>query len=400
MTLEQFPSSLAHKKLQHKIDHPRDLLQSIPSVPLAKSSRDAKSVQLRSRNIDLRSSTEGIVFFNGQDSSSVNFKYSFDGSTFQQTGPISPATYARIGTTPFATAFLYIQVLDSSGTVITSLDIFSGDVSVVFLTGNEIFYYSKTYPFWSKLMFANLNSDTSIYWYLFVNGTYFGNFSTAVSSNVNTYVQSIYTSYDASATETSLFTNIAYKLCTDLTAVTCQSYTSPSLGPIPAQEYVWVVFTGSTQQQFTVYTPSYYVTPRTMNTYYNISNNVGYSGASQLVFEALDQSFSPTDLEQYQTENGISYHGVTYDINGHVNDYACLQNCTEANLDVQVITSISQYPTETTFYYDIDPFFGWLDYQVSSLSPPLVQSISYGAAESDLTPSLISSFNTEALKVC
>ena len=143
------------------------------------------------------------------------------------------------------------------------------------------------------------------------------------------------------------------------------------------------------------------VTPSFLNSVYHITSNIGYSSASQLVYESLSQYFSPSDLTAFQNLNGIPAHGVTYDINGHSSDSACVSDfnsCREGNLDVQVITSISQYPTTTTYYYT-DEFTTWMQYMADLLNPPLVQSASYGADDVDVPSSYFFAFNIEAVKV-
>lgn len=143
------------------------------------------------------------------------------------------------------------------------------------------------------------------------------------------------------------------------------------------------------------------VTPSLFNSVYKISSNIGYASASQLVYESLNQYYSPSDLTTYQNLYGIPVHGVTYDINGHSSDSVCVfysSSCDEANLDVQVLTSISQYPTTTTYYYT-DDFSTWVQYMADLANPPLVQSASYGATDSDVPASYFLSFNMEAVKV-
>ena len=143
------------------------------------------------------------------------------------------------------------------------------------------------------------------------------------------------------------------------------------------------------------------VTPSLLNSVYKISSNIGFASASQLVYESLSQYYSPSDLSDFQIIHGIQVHGVTYDVNGHASDSVCQANpdsCGEANLDIQVMTAISQYPTTTTYYYT-DDFLPWIQYMADLTNPPLVQSVSYGEPDADVPSSYVLSFNIEAVKV-
>lgn len=84
---------------------------------------------------------------------------------------------------------------------------------------------------------------------------------------------------------------------------------------------------------------------------------------------------------------------------------ANIDNCAEANLDVQYLMGISQV-SPTTFYHwnsTTDPWVGFLvnlaSRRGSSSTTPTVISISYGAVESQISTAYLHSFNIEALKL-
>lgn len=81
-----------------------------------------------------------------------------------------------------------------------------------------------------------------------------------------------------------------------------------------------------------------YVTPALLNQYYKISSNAGFSGASQGVYEGLQQDYSPHDLATFQSTFGIASDPIANDVGGYDTDEPCVSNsnnCGEANLDVQ-----------------------------------------------------------------
>ena len=91
---------------------------------------------------------------------------------------------------------------------------------------------------------------------------------------------------------------------------------------------------------------------------------------------------------------------------GHVSDNACqnsLNDCAEANLDVQYLMAVCQ-STPTNYYYwnsTTDYWEGFLidlSNRVTSATP-LVVSISYGSREYYFSTSYLRSFNIEALKL-
>jgi tripeptidyl-peptidase-1 len=149
--------------------------------------------------------------------------------------------------------------------------------------------------------------------------------------------------------------------------------------------------------------PSDSITPALLNSYYDITSNIGNSLASQSLFESLGQYYSEADLTLFEKNYGIPQQSVAYDIGGYESDSECVDNpnnCAEANLDVQYIIAVSQV-TPTTYWYEdsTDSFLAWIKAVASTENPPLVHSMSYGSIETELPASIANSFNTEAKKL-
>jgi len=145
------------------------------------------------------------------------------------------------------------------------------------------------------------------------------------------------------------------------------------------------------------------ITPALLNSYYEITSNVGNSLASQSVFESLGQYYSEADLAQFQGTFELPAQTVSVDIGGYESDSQCVSdpnNCGEANLDVQYMIAVSQV-TPTTYWYEsaVDSFLAWIKAVSSAENPPIVNSISYGAIEPELPLSVVNAFNTEAMKL-
>lgn len=342
-----------------------------------------------------------------------NVKYQLDSQT-----PVVVGTSGYGSTVltepPFGTRYISLTIsLASNNQEILSITTYASLISVFFIysIGNNkvaLDFWSKTDAFGSGLVVVNLyqftNSATADYQELSISNL--PNLLSGQSSIVldsNNVAQYVAFSPTADATETAAFTSGSFNLCT-IGGTNCVHFSSLSVGSLSAQEDVWVVLLPVAPLAFVVYTPSPIVSPAFFNHQYNIASNLGHASASQLVYESLGQYFSPADLAQYQSENSIPAHGVTYDVNGYSSDIACRispNDCGEANLDVQLLTAISQYPSPTTYYYDNgkDFLLQWIQSMAEIADPPLVQSVSYGAPESTLSASYILSFNIEAVKV-
>ena len=112
---------------------------------------------------------------------------------------------------------------------------------------------------------------------------------------------------------------------------------------------------------------------------------IGSIYATQSVFGAAFQYYSPIDLQTFQKFYNLIPQSVEIK-HGHTIDY-CIgtNNCDEANLDVQYLTALSQN-TNTTFWFMDESKSGvaFLNYLIELLEltqPPLVNSISYGQYE-------------------
>ena len=153
-----------------------------------------------------------------------------------------------------------------------------------------------------------------------------------------------------------------------------------------------------------VETPTNLITPAVLNSFYKIGSNAGSSDVSQGVFETGGQTYSPENLQEFQTHFDLPSQTVATDVGGHANNFVCeldSNECAEANLDVQYMMAVSQ-KTPMTFFYEsdeTDPFVAFVEAIAAEKSPPDVNSISYGSLESEIAKSTMDAFNTEAMKL-
>jgi tripeptidyl-peptidase-1 len=145
------------------------------------------------------------------------------------------------------------------------------------------------------------------------------------------------------------------------------------------------------------------VDPATLRSYYKVTGE-GSADVSHSVVETINQVASPSDLAAFQKEFDLPSQPIATDIGGHNSDLICKLNansCAEANLDVQYIMAMAP-GTPLTYWYDSNfqaPFEDWIQQVAASENPPLVNSISYGGPESLMSPSVMNTFNTEAMKL-
>ena len=145
-----------------------------------------------------------------------------------------------------------------------------------------------------------------------------------------------------------------------------------------------------------------YMTPAILRSFYNLGTSQGSAQSSQAVYASIGQFYSPKDLAQFQTTEGLPNNPVAYSIGDHASDTICSNqpfNCAEANLDVQYITSTSPVSPTTFWYTDADYFSTWLIKVAAATNPPLVLSVSYGSEEVYTTASEMDAFNTIAIKL-
>lgn len=172
----------------------------------------------------------------------------------------------------------------------------------------------------------------------------------------------------------------------------------------PDPDYVKsALYTPLPNMKFETLIKSGYVTPRMLNSYYDIRNNTGSALTSQGVYETIGQSYSPTDLTFFQDFFHLPKETVAVDINGHNSDSDCIRNpnnCVEANLDIQYLMAIAQHVPTTYYYWSGQDFMlDWITEVSRMISPPEVMSISYGADENQLPASYMDAFNLVAMQL-
>lgn len=144
-----------------------------------------------------------------------------------------------------------------------------------------------------------------------------------------------------------------------------------------------------------------HVTPALINNFYNVTTNKGSKLATQGVYESLGQVYSPLDLSNFQENFGLPQQKVAYDIGGHEDDKACFKSvddCLEANLDIQYLMAIAQ-DVPTTYYYDDNWVLTWITDVTSGPKPLDVYSISYGGYELGYSDTEKETFQNEAIKL-
>eukprot|EP01128_Nolandella_sp_AFSM9_P004292 TRINITY_DN18_c0_g1_i1.p1 TRINITY_DN18_c0_g1~~TRINITY_DN18_c0_g1_i1.p1 ORF type:complete len:585 (-),score=171.21 TRINITY_DN18_c0_g1_i1:111-1865(-) len=146
------------------------------------------------------------------------------------------------------------------------------------------------------------------------------------------------------------------------------------------------------------------VVPNTIFKLYNMPNETDATPKADIaLFESLGQSFSPSDLQQFQTAYNIPQQKVAKII-GPNSPSDCStnpNNCAEANLDVQYAMALAQGAPMT--YWSIpgqgDIFMEFIQEVAKDPSPPQVYSISYGGPESLNPHSSMTGFNNELCKL-
>merc|ERR1711957_874927 len=140
------------------------------------------------------------------------------------------------------------------------------------------------------------------------------------------------------------------------------------------------------------------VTPAGLKSFYNVEGS-GSSSQSQCVFESLSQSASPADLATFEKQFNLPSSAISKTIGGHVvSPCANLNDCAEANLDVQYMVAMAP-DTPLTYWYTDNSFESWIEAVEASSNPPLVNSISYGSIEDQTPASTAKAFDTAAMKL-
>jgi len=141
------------------------------------------------------------------------------------------------------------------------------------------------------------------------------------------------------------------------------------------------------------------VNPAFLNNLYNISSNkITNPNTTQSLFESLGQSFSPSDLKQFQQLFDLPQIPIAHVI-GPDNSSECPVSpfpCLEADLDVEYIIAVAQ-GANTTFWSipanNSDIFLAWAIAVSNTTNPPLVHSMSYGSIENENDPSEMEQFS-------
>lgn len=140
-----------------------------------------------------------------------------------------------------------------------------------------------------------------------------------------------------------------------------------------------------------------------LNAFYGITSNIGQSSLNQSVFETASEYFSQADLAQFQSTYSLTSQAAV-DIGGFETS-SCnnFRNCDEGNLDIQYIMGISQVTVSNYWYVastsTSNPFVTWITDLASNPKPPQSNSMSWGSIEQQQSTSVLSSFNTEAMKL-
>lgn len=177
--------------------------------------------------------------------------------------------------------------------------------------------------------------------------------------------------------------------------------------PPPMRPPPQYVYKGSMEEGFLKQSsadePANSVNPAKIKDYYKVTGT-GSKNVNQAVFESLNQVASPSDLNQFQNRFNLPSQSIAVDKGQHVQDFTCQylpNDCAEANLDVQYMMAMSS-GTPLTYWYDSNlqtPFEDWITNLAADPSPPLVNSLSYGAPEPKMSKSVMDTFNIEAMKL-
>jgi hypothetical protein len=126
-----------------------------------------------------------------------------------------------------------------------------------------------------------------------------------------------------------------------------------------------------------------------LKSYYEIGDIIGSASLNQSVFETSNEYFSPSDLQQFQTKNGLTVQSAI-SIGGHSTPVCpttspATKSCTEGNLDIQYIMGIAEV-TSSIFWYvpttsGVDSFVTWVTAISDDPNPPQSNSMSWGSVE-------------------
>eukprot|EP01035_Chromulina_nebulosa_P018025 gene18025-23666_t len=141
------------------------------------------------------------------------------------------------------------------------------------------------------------------------------------------------------------------------------------------------------------------VTPSNLRSVYGISG-YGSKMMTQAVYGNMGQSYLSSDITYFQNKYNLLKSNVKNSMPVPSNS-TCINNpanCVEASLDLQYILAVSGN-VSTSYWYDENDYSSFLVSVFNSTDPPLVISISYGTYEMYTPNSVLSTFNTEAIKL-
>ncbi|RYH30768.1 hypothetical protein EON65_04265 [archaeon] len=143
--------------------------------------------------------------------------------------------------------------------------------------------------------------------------------------------------------------------------------------------------------------------PDKLNTFYDIFRNNVSTKNTQAIFSTIGQTLSISDLNKFQRLFDLTEENIAQNIGGFVESGACsnVDDCIEANLDMQYIMAVAQNMSNTFYYWDgtNDPWLSWL-LEVGDMSdPPSIFSISYASYDAAFNGNYIRAFDTEAAKL-
>mmetsp|Transcript_10297 Transcript_10297/g.15463 ORF Transcript_10297/g.15463 Transcript_10297/m.15463 type:complete len:672 (-) Transcript_10297:785-2800(-) len=150
------------------------------------------------------------------------------------------------------------------------------------------------------------------------------------------------------------------------------------------------------------------VTVQFLNQLYDLTSNKASSALSQSVFETASEYFSPSDLKLFQQTYKLRELPAV-SIGDQATSSPCSTSggspsCFEGNLDIQYISGLAQLASSIYWYVPsgkgyTDPFVAWITAVANTQQPPQSNAISWSSLEMYMTASVMTAFNTQALKL-
>lgn len=140
-----------------------------------------------------------------------------------------------------------------------------------------------------------------------------------------------------------------------------------------------------------------------LSSYYNLSTNTGSTSSifQQSVYQMQNEMFSQSDLLNFQQVFNLHQQSAI-SIGGQDTSSCTTTTCAEGNLSIQYLMGIAQQ-TESIWWYSssengVDPFVNWITNIANNPNPPQSSAVSWGVLEAFLSPSVLTSWETEAMK--